>query len=88
MTVCARSVSDIEIDVTNQNLEGHFYFGTGPAYDLYWDLLVKNDSGKMVEAITVKVDDVLTAGERTSLNSLLVKLRDGALTAKGYVDQT
>ena len=52
--------------------------------DLYWTLFIDHDDDSPTRTPRVKVDDVLTAQERTTLNGLLAQLRDAAFDAAGY----
>lgn len=78
--------------VTNENLTANFQFikvgedGYGADIkELFMTLIIRLDNGSQ-EAARVRVDDVLTAQERSDLNQNLLKLRDAALTQKGYTN--
>jgi len=82
----------MEAAVSNEDLAATFEFikvGTdgygAPINDLAFTLRIKHVTGSGGYSRII-VDDTLTAQERTSLNQLLVKLRDAALDAAGYLD--
>jgi len=83
---------NLDAKISNQDLEGRFAFvftghdGYGePILELAFDLIIKlSNSGVSDEISRVIVDDVLTVGERNTLNQLLIKLRDGAFDAAGF----
>ena len=74
------------------DFEGRFFFQKDEgdetpftASDLRLALRIKNNDGS-VGTVQLKVDDVLTVGERTTLNMSFNSLRDAGLLAAGYVD--
>jgi len=78
--------------VGNDDLMATFQFiktdvdGYGaPIKELGFALNIEHDIGPSGYGRVI-VDDVLTGGERTSLNQLLVKLRDAVLVQQGYID--
>ncbi len=56
-----------------------------PIKELSFALHIKHDNGPDGHGRVI-VDDALTAGERSSLNSVLVKLRDAVLAQEGYIE--
>lgn len=74
--------------VSNQDLRAVFSFSdpSDPIpNDMRFRLHIETEAGQH-ETTEVRVQTTLTAGERTSLNALLVKLRDAALAQAGYVN--
>ena len=72
----------------NEDLRGTFYYSdssANPPSAVRFSLTISNQSGEK-EIADILVSDALTAGERTTLGALLVKLRDIALTQAGYTD--
>lgn len=87
-----RTISE-EAKIENEDLTATLsyiptsYDGYGaPIKELAFALQVQHVSGTQGGYGRVIVDDVLTAQERSDLNPLLVKLRNAALLAAGYID--
>lgn len=53
---------------------------------IQFELRIANDAGVALDVGTVYDDNVLTSQEQTTIRQILVKLRNGALQAAGYVD--
>lgn len=78
--------------IGNEDLTATFKFiktdvdGYGVAIkELSFALNIQHDVGPDNHGKVI-VDNVLTAQERSDLNSLLIKLRDEVLTQLGYID--
>lgn len=56
-----------------------------PIKELTVALHIRHDNGPDGYGRLI-VDNAITAGERSNLNSLLVKLRDAILIQEGYID--
>lgn len=87
-----RKTTNQDAKVGNEDLTATFQFRTtsidGYGEDikeLTFSLVIKHDTGPSGYGRVI-VDDELTGGERSGLNSLLVKLRDAVLLQQGYID--
>lgn len=87
-----RKTINQDAKVGNEDLTATFQFiktdidGYGAAInELAFALHIKHDDGSSGYGRVV-VDDILIGGERSDLNSLLVKLRDAVLSQLGYID--
>jgi hypothetical protein len=88
-----QKTKNLQPKISNQDLEAKLRFvKVSDGYDsftneLSFELLIKHTDGSRAVRSNVLVDDVLTSPQKTSLNQLLVLLRDAALDSAGYLDE-